>query len=458
MTDPHGLTAASWARIGRGSVSRQDDSPTVEPTLRLGQIPATAEGDGRRSPEGTTSRDGDHGTTVSAERADLLRTPPKARKTGEADDAHLTLAQCGDSAPACHRPRPEKRVERWEARNWLRANSALSPVRSCGTFAVGKGWVDDLEEAEPPQVKIVVGGTTGVAGVRGLNSCGSAWACPRCAARIASGRAVEVRKAIAGAEQEGLAVLMLTLTGGHGLDWSLAESWDAVAESWRRLTAGRPWARWKAQVGLQGTIRAVETTLSPRAGWHVHIHCLLVVESPLAALEQKQEIFSLWRTRAEARGLAVAAQGQGLELPRAESGILAGYLAKQGQSWDLASEIALGAVKKGHGASRTPFQILAEIVGREDFRTDAYVELRNSWHEWERHSKGRRAMTWSRGLKDRFAVAEQTDEEIASSKDDGEEVFTLTDQAWLEVRESPGLLVDLLRGVEAGDDWGVLGD
>jgi hypothetical protein len=78
------------------------------------------------------------------------------------------------------------------------------------------------------------------------------------------------------------------------------------------------------------------------------------------------------------------------------------------------------------------------------------------WHEWERASSGRRAVTWSVGLKDRLGVHEVDDQELAEEDHGGETELVLEMPTW-KALVGARLTLDLLEVAEtapgAAEAW-----
>jgi hypothetical protein len=76
------------------------------------------------------------------------------------------------------------------------------------------------------------------------------------------------------------------------------------------------------------------------------------------------------------------------------------------------------------------------------------------WHAWETGSKGKRALTWSRGLRARVGLdVEASDEDLAAA-----EVGTKADTGfvvvdWSPVKRLPVLGAQLLAAVDGGRNW-----
>jgi len=177
------------------------------------------------------------------------------------------------------------------------------------------------------------------AGFSGLSSCGSAWACTVCGAKIQQQRAADLTGVTAWARREKKTVALVTFTIRHKKRDELTAVWDAVAAGWGAVTAGKSWVsetvekftprleRWEAALelardgqgrmprngraylaalaleesgvmvglpsagfkparrigdqeryALMGWARAAEATHSSANGWHVHLHVLMVLD------------------------------------------------------------------------------------------------------------------------------------------------------------------------------------
>lgn len=286
----------------------------------------------------------------------------------------------------------------------------------------------------------------------GLETCGSAAACPVCSSRINAKRADDVRQALErwGTRHPGSTVGFLTLTMRHNKRDTLTQLWDGLAYAWGRVTSGKGWRLLKDRHGLGGYIRVIEATHGAN-GWHLHIHAALLFSARLTAAELETvrgEMFARWVTGLEAKGLT-ALDGPGADLRRSysDSG-LGRYFTK------MAEELTGSHAKKAAGGGRTPFSILGDLATLDapGGCPDALL-----WHEWVRVSKQRRMITWSRGLRDALEMDDElTDEEAA--QDDGTEVerYTLAlihRKDWAQLVKA-GATLKLLGKLEAAArDW-----
>ena len=300
------------------------------------------------------------------------------------------------------------------------------------------------------------------AGMAGLSTCGSVWACPVCSAKIAAGRQRDIEAACSFWEAQGGALAMATFTVAHRLTNSLTSVWDAVAAGWHSVTSGRAWKRNSATFGVEGWIRTVEVTHGDN-GWHVHVHVALFLHHGLGAVERATLTAALlgrWRTGIAKHGFS-ASDRHGADVRMAHgrdaASVLSQYFTKGVYAPDgtapaeLASELAGGIYKLSRGSStRTPFRVL------EDFLTTGDVDDLDLWHEWERGSKGRRQTAWSKGLRTLVELcSEKTDEELA-----GEELGTVDDTAVLlppaTLRQVVYMAPALLDAAELGGCGGLI--
>lgn len=341
------------------------------------------------------------------------------------------------SAPhdrAAEQARRDRKAERYELRSGLWRATGLERCRDCGRVAVTPGG--------SVGVRVVKGGGSGFSG---LATCGSVWACPVCAAKIAARRGDELARVLSWAVGEGHTVAMLTLTARHHERQALSVLWDGVQAAWGAVTSGRAWQATRDGFGVLGWARAVEVTHGAN-GWHPHLHVVLVLEGRV----ERERVEALgaalwprWERALERRGLS-ALRAPGLDI-RASVGevrdALAAYLVKA-----LAMEATAGHGKRGREGGRAPFQLLADLVRDGEARDHAL------WREWETTSRGRRQLTWSRDLRALAGMAdEQTDEQIAGEDVEGEDVLVLDAVTWRAVRDEQGALL------VAADRWGVAG-
>lgn len=120
----------------------------------------------------------------------------------------------------------------------------------------------------------------------GLQTCGSIWACPVCAGRIAVEKAESVMKALLWAKQENKAPVMIALTARHHAGMDLAYFMTRFKRAWERFNSGRIWKRFKKKYKIAHHIANREVTYGD-CGWHYHMHLLLFLD--FCALKESEE-------------------------------------------------------------------------------------------------------------------------------------------------------------------------
>lgn len=321
-----------------------------------------------------------------------------------------------------------------------------------------------------PSVTLRVEVGTGRAFFAGCLRCNSVWECPVCAPRIQAGRAEELTQLNGRHAEKKGSMLLATLTLPHSEGDSLKPLRKHVSRAWGNVTRGAPWERWKKRLGLVGTVRALEVTHGPN-GWHPHLHVALYLTA--GATREMQGELREWLARQWRRYITERTpEGRSYRAPSVEHGVtvqpLRGsqYLAKMG----LAGELALSTTKEGRQGHRTPWQILRDVTlaayGKGE-RSDTAGDDRQLWHEYSRAMKGARQLTYSKGLRARYALGEPApDAELADTQSEletmaagsSEVVATWSAKEWVEICRLPvGVRLALLQVPRyPRDSWGDL--
>lgn len=325
---------------------------------------------------------------------------------------------------------------RYKRRALLRDVSSLRRVCKCGRV---------LHDADHGAgLRLGDGG----AGWSGVVTCGSVWVCPVCNAKVMARRALELGTAIAAWQARGGTVVLVTFTMRHRLGQGLVLLWDSLSYGWARVTSGTSWLRDKGAHGVVHYARTVEVTTG-RNGWHVHAHVLLflhgkVADGSLSALHGG--MFGRWRAAMVARGLAAPTMaGQDIRVVGTEW--VAEYLTKStDRARSAGREVTMSQGKRARSVLGTePTWVLLDRVSEGD------ADALDLWHEWERGSKGRRQITWSRGARqDLGLTAEQTDEEIAEQEHGGVTLLYVTADGWRRLLITEGGTLGPLVAAEAG--------
>jgi hypothetical protein len=250
----------------------------------------------------------------------------------------------------------------------------------------------------------------------GLQTCGSVWACPPCASKIAERRRGELEDAIAVAREKVHGVLVAAYTFRHGPLDDLSGSLGRFLGALRSMTSTRAYKGLMGRYGLLGSIKALEVTHGTRNGWHPHAHLLYFVDRPLSELEVVEletALYALWQRAAARVGLDMDRR-YGLRL-QSTWGAVADYVAKFGREpdhrpWGAADELTKAITKRGHGEDRhTPWDLLRWAADTGEAQP---VQL---FREYHAAFKGRRQLVYSPGLKDLLGLGpDRTDEELAS--------------------------------------------
>jgi len=235
---------------------------------------------------------------------------------------------------------------------------------------------------------------------------------------------------------------LVTLTLPHRRNQGLGVTLGGVLDGWRSVLQDRGWREASKAAGFAGYVRAVEVTYGQN-GWHPHIHAVVLstggdLEPALAELQRA------WTDAVVRMGLSRPSQDRGArweELSGSDGGAgVARYVSKVQDPIGVGQELTRGDLKSGRARSVTPYDLLRAV--RDDGEADA-VAL---WREYERATKGRRCLTWSRGLR---ALGQRSDDEIAADEVGGELVGLVDVDTWSELCRTRGGLASFLLDVEA---------
>jgi hypothetical protein len=281
-----------------------------------------------------------------------------------------------------------------------------------------------------------------VAGYAGLVTCGSVWACPVCAAKIAARRAEELSQVIRTVLTAGGSASLITLTMRHHSGHQLKDLWQALSAAWHGVISGKQWTEDQELGGMLGWVRVVEATHG-RNGWHLHVHVLVCWKRsvPLGLVQEiGHRMWQRWTKALERHGFTSWKHRGGVDVRMASLGTdnLAQYFTK------LAREVTYSHTKESRGG-RSPLGIVTDGLRTGDADDLAL------WAEWEQASFGRRQLTWSLGKHDLRKIAglgsEQSDEEVADEELLGEDVIALPHPTW-EALLLGELTTDLLDAAE----------
>ena len=313
--------------------------------------------------------------------------------------------------------RREKRALRYARRRLLNGLTTLPRCRKCGRTR--RDSRVGVKAAKGPSDR---------SGFSGLVTCGSVWACTVCNSKIMATRGTEISAGIA--TWMGLhsgSILLLTLTLQHDQGDRLGPQWDILLKAWTKTASGKVWKKWRERLGAAGYIRATEVTDGAN-GWHSHLHVLLFVENQDGyddIDEFREWLCAKWARSVRSLGGDAKESVQDVRtIKGASDPAIAGYLTKSQDSLGFELTHSQGKSERGRLGTK-PYWYLFDKIEEGD--ADALAR----WHEFEAGSKGRRQMSWSRGLRDLLGLRkEKTDEEIAEEVAGDSTLVYIPGEAW----------------------------
>ncbi|MFG2776215.1 protein rep, partial [Streptomyces sp. NPDC048350] len=352
-------------------------------------------------------------------------SPPSAKSTPDQQEREDGYAPCA------------RRRKRIELRRIVWSITGVKRLTACGKVLA--------HDSEKVTLKL---SPDGVAYAAGLCVCANIWLCPVCSAKIRAGRADEIARGVAAHILSGGSSWMVTFTVRHARDHALAELLNALNDAFRRLGNGKAAQGETTRTGKVGTINAREITYG-RNGWHPHLHVIVLFEAepkPEALMQMMTRWQRIWLRWSEKHGFPANAQN-GVKWDRVVTAKGAGeYIAKaQDSGKHIGNEVARGDLKKGKLGSLTPFELVEYFGKTGDL---AAVDL---WHEYEKATKGKAAISWSRGLKARLLGDETdpTDEDLAGAEQHGTEVAELPEASWKTIVRH-GIEAEVFEAIERG--------
>lgn len=263
-----------------------------------------------------------------------------------------------------------------------------------------------------------------------LQTCGSVWVCPVCAAKIQAVRATETRQMIDTWTEQGGGVLLMTQTVRHSRADVLGDILDALKAGIRDMANGSPYRRARERLGLAGKGTGYEVTFGEVNGWHPHAHTLLFVGGDVGPDAARKNLWPLWERAAHRVGLDVEPSGFDVR----DGSAVRSYVTKMGTEylWNAEHEVVKSHTKRGR-AGMTPFDMLRQhLEDPGDGRWLArFAEFGFTFH-------GRRQLSWSRGFKQQLlGQVERSDETIAASIGEAYHVLArITAQEWIALRKA----------------------
>ncbi|MGA5514616.1 hypothetical protein ACPCGN_26210 [Methylobacterium sp. NPDC014790] len=294
------------------------------------------------------------------------------------------------------------------------------------------------------------------------------------------------------------------------------------AGAYQRLISGGTWAgdkREKAseaaaegirdRIGYIGMIRSTEVTVGEVNLWHPHIHAIVFVGGRTTGERADQRLVGVfqpsegaikewedhWRAvwtghlqrvnpkyrpsdECSIPDCKCDGKGHGVDFKLLrtvrDAQKMGEYLAKTQDGKNPAMELARGDLKEARKGNMTPFQMLFRIgdltggVSEEDAPGHgSLVWCLARWHEYERATRGRRAIEWTRYLRTVLGLTggdtEEDDHDLLAAADAASEFrggAAVTDKGWAAVTKA-GLdlaATEAAEGTDANEDPAALTD
>ena len=268
-----------------------------------------------------------------------------------------------------------------------------------------------------------------------LQRCGSIWLCPICAAQISEGRRSELSQGIKNfcTESEG-SVYLLTLTNAHNHGDNLSALLGGQVKALKYLWSDRKPKEKFQMLNKIGHIICTEVT-NGKNGWHPHFHILLFFAQKIDEKSLQSFIAGHWQHCCKKAGLKIPSLEHGCDL---RGGAYAEqYIAK----WGLENEMTKGHLKKGSNGSNTPWDLLR-------LSENGCAASGRLFQQYAKAFKGKRQLSWSRGLKALLLVEEATDEALATETEQNSiEVKLIALEIWRLIKRYK-VRADFLKAVE----------
>jgi hypothetical protein len=300
--------------------------------------------------------------------------------------------------------------------------------------------------------------------VSNLQTCGSVWDCPVCAAKITERRRKEVNQAIDAHKLDGGSVSFVTRTVPHTKDDSLLDMRNKFRKADSLMKGHSSYKSLVKRLGVIGSIKVYEVTVGEFNGWHLHVHEIFFhskdapfdgdavsTNSDYAAFLEtfRAGLYARWKVDAVKAGFNEPSEEHGLQVQNGD--FAADYFAKWGvessSSWDASSELTKAHIKKSKKGF-SPFDLL------RCFRDTGDESLIPILREYSESMFGQRQLIWSRGLKAHFGIDDIDDEELVEElEDDAEEIGVLSPDQWRFIAKNDLRAEFYLFSLEG---WGVL--
>src|SRR5690606_31990711 len=229
-------------------------------------------------------------------------------------------------------------------------------------------------------------------------------------------------------------VYLLTLTNPHHHGDNLKALLEGQKKALHYLWGDRKPKEEFLRLGKVGHIISAEVTHG-KNGWHPHYHVLLLFKNEIV-IEALTAFLAPVRQN--------CCKKSGLKMPSIENGVdirEGKYADKYVRKWGLADEVTKGHIKQGRKGSLTPWDLLRLSENGCDKSGVLFKTFASAF-------KGKRQLSWSRGLKALLLVDEVTDETLATETEkDSIEVKKIALEIWRLIKRYKAR-ADFLKAVE----------
>lgn len=271
-------------------------------------------------------------------------------------------------------------------------------------------------------IKLLKNRETGKCSFGNLMVCGSGWVCPCCGAKITEVRRKGLKSILKCATGCGYKIVMITKTARHFIVDRLKNMNESFSKANDAFYRSKIIKKLQKEIGMVGYVRSHEINYGQEYGWHPHYHELWIFKSDksydeLCALIKKL-CFPVWQNRCVKNGLREPSP-LAFHVRDAESAW--DYVNKYGDeekkdepenSWGAAEELTKNNFKKAKSNSMTFLGLVESYMETGSNFTKSLIK------EYSQATYRKRALVYSRGLKDLFEIDERTDEEIAAAKEE----------------------------------------
>lgn len=279
----------------------------------------------------------------------------------------------------------------------------------------------------------------------GLQTCGSVWACPVCASRIAVEKGHEILKALEWSKRENLVPVMIALTARHHAGMQLAWFKDLFKGAWQMFSSGRRWRFFKKKYGIRHYIVNREVTRGD-AGWHYHMHLLLFLDfgalKSAAADSLQADLETFWIDCLQKHGLEGLPE---IALKVSSHGNVGqNYLTKIGitineKDGKLEYEMTSSDTKKGQSI----WDILRHSYYGDETASALYIEFVEAMQDTN-------FITFSHGLADLLENIELPEDESIASNEKSD--FAEISPYWWKIVRRSGAMGKLLEQAMSSRD------